>query len=41
MNQRCPPMVQVDLAVNRLEAAKKSVQLFAWAGTRRSFPRCV
>src|SRR5712691_8216764 len=30
MNQRCPPIVQVDLAVDRLEGGKKSVQVFAW-----------
>ena len=29
MNQRCPPIVQVDLAVDRLEIVKRSVQVFA------------
>src|SRR5712692_1332482 len=28
MNQRCPPIVQVDLAVDRLEIVKRSVQVF-------------
>jgi hypothetical protein len=27
MNQRCPPIVQVDLAVDRLEDRKRSVQV--------------
>src|SRR5229473_1623524 len=30
MNQRCPPIVQVDLAGDRLEIVKRSVQVFAW-----------
>src|SRR5450631_200731 len=30
MNQRCPPIVQVDLAVDRLGGGKKSAQVFAW-----------
>ena len=30
MNQRCPPIMQVDLAVDRLGGGKKSAQLFAW-----------
>src|SRR5712664_2381905 len=29
MNQRCPPIVQVDLAVDRLQIVKRSVQAFA------------
>src|SRR6266481_7537059 len=30
MNQRCPPIVQVDLAVDRLGGGKKSIRVFAW-----------
>jgi hypothetical protein len=38
MNQRCPPIMHVDLAVDRLGDRKKIRPGIRVAGTQRSFP---